>query len=216
MRFGNSISLPLTFANLAAGSGGAQLFTANGNHIAPRTGNYLCIGVGGGSGGEGGAGCPAVANWIGLPGCGGVAAQLTVSIVALNANDNNAVTIGLGGNGGAGGVGAAASGAGAAGGATTMGAVFSALGGTVGNSQLPLGSLATAPNRPFNGSHGHGYRGGRGGVGGIDANGSAGAVASGFGAGGGGGGGTITTVAAAINGGAGGNGSNGYLIVIPI
>ena len=216
MRFGNSISLPLTFANLAAGSGGAQLFTANGNHIAPRTGNYLVIAQGGGGGGGGAPGTGAASGHWGPPGMGGAAGQLKVAIVALNANDNTGVTIGAGQAGGAGGVGAANGADGTAGTNTVFGGLLTALGGAGGLRGVFTGVSFAVSINPCPGGLGGGEGGGLGGTAGTGVSGGNGANgAAGCGAGGGGGGG-CTSAAGALNGGAGGNGSNGYLIVIPI
>lgn len=210
-------SLTLTFGMLAAGSGGATLYTSNNTHVAPRTGNYLVIAIGGGSGGSGGAGSAAVANRFGDGGRGGGAGQFVVSSVALTLNDNNTVTIGTGGAGGAGGVAGADGTAGTAGTATTFGALVTAATGAAGQAGKQIGTLAAAPVGALVGHTGGGYGGGLGGNAGTDANGNNGGNAVVYGGGGGGGGGTaITAAAVAKNGGAGGNGAAGLCIVIPI
>src|SRR5262245_13058343 len=101
MKISSPIPLPLTFAQLAAGSGGATLFTANGNYTSPRAGNYLVLLQAGGGGGGGGGSTAAVAGARGGPGQGGAAGEYNVSVQTLTNGQVVAVALGAAGAAGA-------------------------------------------------------------------------------------------------------------------
>jgi len=207
---GNITANTLTDSMIQA-LGRFSLFTASGTFSAPKTGNYLCLGMGGGGGGGGGRGVVAGSTLGGTGGQGGQGSALQIGIVTLAAGTDYTVTVGAGGAGGHGGTPAGQL-PGASGGDTTLGSVYTATGGEGG----PIDAQSVAPNAyGCPGTRGNGAGGGAGAAAQYAANasGNLATPASHYGAGGGGGGGA-SSGASEQPGSDGAFGASGLLLIL--